>query len=281
MATLAALAIGLSASPPAGPAAALPETRPGQAPWRLVFADEFDGDRLDDARWATAYDRPGGMARSNWDNGEAQWYRPENIAVGDGLLRLVARREETADPLGGRRFAFTSGMITSKPSFSFRYGYMEARMKLPAGRGFWPAFWTWPRNEQWPPEIDVMEFYGDDRTRIHLTLHGPEGESASTVLLPDWTAGWHVFAVDWQPNRVTWYVDGLVRKTTSRSPDLPMYLIANLAVANGRRAPAPDAGTPFPADLAIDYIRVYARGTAATAESPVAESPAEKPAATP
>ena len=225
--------------------------------WRLAFSDEFNDTELDTSKWGWKYPRSGDMIHSNRDNGEAQWYRRENVTERDGHLRLVARRERTVSPYSGETFDYTSGLIQSKPSFNFRYGYMEARMRLPSGSGFWPAFWTWPSNEQWPPEIDVMEFYGDSLSRLYLAYHGEGGSTGTTVSTQDWTSGWHTFAVHWEPGRLTWYVDGVPRKTVDRAPALDMYLIANLAIANGDRAPAPSSSTPFPSALKIDYIRVW------------------------
>ncbi len=225
----------------------------------MAFGDEFDDTTFDTAKWNWKYPRSGDMIYSNWNNGEAQWYKRENISQQNGSLRMTARREDTTSPFSGRNFRYTSGLIHSKPSFNFRYGYMETRMWLPKGSGFWPAFWTWSTNEQWPPEIDAMEFYGDNTRLIHQTYHGPNGGDGSRVEASDWTTDWHTFAVDWQPGKLTWYVDGVATKTVNESPTLDMYLIANLAVANGARAPAPNSSTPFPSSLEIDYMRVWKR----------------------
>jgi len=230
---------------------------PAGGPWRLAFRDEFNDAELDTTKWDWKYPRSGDMIYSNRGNGEAQWYRRENLREANGCLRLVAKRERTVSPYSGETFDYTSGLIQSKPSFNFRYGYLEARMRLPGGSGFWPAFWTWPSNEQWPPEIDVMEFYGDSLSRLYLAYHGEGGSTGTTVSTQDWTSGWHTFAVHWEPGRLTWYVDGVPRKTVDRAPALDMYLIANLAIANGDRAPAPSSSTPFPSALKIDYIRVW------------------------
>jgi beta-glucanase (GH16 family) len=233
---------------------------PGQASaWTLAFRDEFNDTALDSTKWDTKYPRSGDMVYSNWTNGEAQWYKRANISEGGGSLRLTAKREKTTSPYSGRTFNYTSGLVHSKPAFNFRYGKMAARMKLPKGSGFWPAFWTWPSNEQWPPETDAMEFYGDNARLIYQTYHGHNGANGSSVRHTDWTAGWHTFTVDWQPGRLTWYVDGLATKTVTEAPSLNMYLIANLAIANGARAPAPNASTRFPSSLKIDYIRVWKR----------------------
>jgi len=234
-----------------------PSSRP--APGRLVFSDEFDDGVVDEAKWDFEYPRHGDMAHSNWDNGEAQWYKRENVTEVGGRLLLIARRERTVSPESGRAFGYSSGLIQSKPSFSFRYGYMEARMRLPKGSGLWPAFWTWPSNEQWPPEIDVMEFYGDNPTLTHQTYHYAGGSSGSEAAAEDWTSGWHTFAVDWRPDGLDWYVDRRRVKSAAKAPAVDMYLIANLAICSPKRCAAPDSSTRLPAALRVDYVRVWKR----------------------
>jgi beta-glucanase (GH16 family) len=225
----------------------------------LAFSDEFDDGAVDPERWAFRYPRSGDMIYSNWNNGEAQWYKPANVSESDGALNLTAKRETTVSPYSGRTFHYSSGMIQSKPSLNFRYGYMEARMRLPRGSGLWPAFWTWASNEQWPPEIDVMEFFGDNVTTTYHTYHYPGGNTGGKAFSADWSADWHTFAVDWRPDGLSWYVDGNLVKQTASAPRLDMYLIFNLAVSNGAKAPPPDGTTRFPATLSVDYVRVWKR----------------------
>jgi hypothetical protein len=226
---------------------------PAGGPWDLAFHDEFEDGTLEARKWSTRYPRAGALCCSNPDNGEAQWYLPRNVVEQNGELQLVARRE----PSNG--FPYSSGLIQSKSAFNFTYGYAEARMWLPRGSGLWPAFWTWPTNERWPPEIDVVEFYGDNRRNVYLTYHAPTGSDESIITRTDWTAGWHTFAIDWRPGSITWYIDGkqVKARRSQDVADIPLYLIANLAVANGSRAPAPTASTPSPSRLRIDWIRVW------------------------
>ena len=254
---------GDSAAPPAPtPAEVVAPPRDGSddniaAPaggsWNLAFHDEFEDTTLDTGRWSTQYPRSGSMCCSNPRNGEAQWYLARNVVEQDGELHLVAKRESV------NGFNYSSGLIQSKSSFNFTYGYAEARMWLPKGRGFWPAFWTWPRNEQWPPEIDAVEFYGDNVRNVYLTYHAPGGGDQSIISRADWTTGWHTFAIDWRPGSIRWYIDGIQVKARSSSDvsNVPMYLIANLAIADGSNAPAPTSGTPLPSRLRIDWIRVW------------------------
>ena len=245
-------------APAPTPSSPDPQPPPG-GPWTLAFNDEFSDGALDEGKWATNYARSGDMMFSNSGNGEAQWYKRNNVVEVDGQLKLVAKREQTTSPCSGRSFDYSSGMVTSKKSFNFQQGYMEARMWLPKGSGFWPAFWTWPSNEQWPPEIDVMEFYGDNPGLTYHTNHFAGGSSGTTASSPDWTAGWHTFAVDWEAGRLRWFVDGNLVKTDTNSPAMNMYLIANLAICRSDRCPAPNGSTPFPSELKIDYMRVWKR----------------------
>jgi beta-glucanase (GH16 family) len=235
---------------------------PGPPPHgRLVFHDEFDGRALDERKWDWKYPRPGERAYANPANGEAQWYRRENVSEGNGVLTLTARRERTVSPFSGRVFEYTSGLVQSKPSFSFERGYVEARVRLPSGSGMWPAVWTWPRSEQWPPEIDLMELHGNDPEVLRLTYHGPgQEDSATKVYGSDWSGGWHTVGLEWRRRRLTWYVDGRAERTLPQAPRVPMYLIANLAVSNGEEAPPPTADTRFPASFEVDYVRVWRLG---------------------
>src|SRR2546421_2279880 len=229
--------------------------------WTLIFDDEFDGTTLDTTKWTTCY--PEGC-----DHGELNLYIPDDVIVSNGTLKLRAEKRS----VGGKNYV--SGMIQSGPSqltpntskFSFTYGYMEMRAKVPRGKGMWPAFWTLPSDLSWPPEIDVFEILGDRTNTIYMTYHYPtatNGKVASGGKWngPDFSADWHTYAVDWEPNVIIWYVDGIERlryTDTTHIVKKPMYLIANLAVG-GVSPGAPDASTSFPSYYEIDYIRVWKR----------------------
>jgi beta-glucanase (GH16 family) len=261
----AALALGVlavcAAATSAAPADAAAAPPPGS--WRLIFNEEFKGTTLNTSRWSTRYlDRGNGdLQFSNRPNGEHQWYKRRNVKVGGGLLKLVALRERTVSPYSGRVFNYSSGMITSKPSLNFLYGYMEARVKFPKGSGLWPAFWTWSSDPAFAtPEIDVAEFFGDNPRRLYLIYHLMAGGAAAKILTAtDWTAKWHTVGVDWAPGRQTWYVDGVRRWTVSDNANRPMYLVTNLAIAGSRIAPPPNKATRFPASYLVDHIRVWKR----------------------
>jgi beta-glucanase (GH16 family) len=130
------------------------------------------------------------------------------------------------------------------------------RAKLPPGKGLWPAFWLLPRDQSWPPEIDVMEAVSDP-THIYSTVHSkvaPDG-SAEAHITPN---AFHTFAVSWDAKQVGWYLDGKRIGATPTPGDLhkPMYMLANLAVG-GEWPGSPDASTVFPAKMTIAYMRAY------------------------
>jgi beta-glucanase (GH16 family) len=222
--------------------------------YQPAWADEFNGTSLDATKWQTNY---APKVHPLGTNGELQVYVPEEVIVHDGKLVLRAERKAREG------MQFTSGMVSSHDKFSQRYGWFEARMKLPAGKGFWPAFWLLPQSRQWPPEIDIVEHKGSLLNHVWLTVHRPQPgtwrpKSDGTIWTgPDFTADFHTFAVDWRPERVVWYIDGIERHRWTGSADFgPMYVLLNLAVG-GQWDGSPDAQTPFPAEMLVDYVRVY------------------------
>jgi beta-glucanase (GH16 family) len=174
-------------------------------------------------------------------------------------------------------------MITSHFSFKQTYGYWEMNAKLPKGRGMWPAFWLLSYNS-WPPEVDIMENLGHDSNTYYTTVHydgtpnnnttdnnassrcityanGSNcGELPTNVMKGiDLSAGFHRYGVDVESDTIKWYFDGTLIYSTSTPPQLlnePLYIVVNTAVG-GDWAGAPDATTPLPAAMDIDYIRVY------------------------
>jgi beta-glucanase (GH16 family) len=239
----------------------LPNRPPARtAGWRLIFNDEFDGVALDAGKWSTCYwwSEDGGCTIAS--NNEMQWYQPENVLVKNGVLRLMAERRN----LDGYRYA--SGMISSHGKFSFQYGFVEARMKVPAGQGLWPAFWALPEERVSKPEIDLMELLGSRPNEVRMTLHyldadGEVGRSSSRYRGADFSTGYHIFGLEWRKDALIWYVDGVERKRFTEAahiPRTPMYVLANLAVG-GDWPGSPDKRTPFPSYLNIDYIRVWQR----------------------
>ncbi len=218
--------------------------------WQMVFGDDFDGSSLDEQKWTSAY--PWGRDRSSV--GELQYYAEDAFELDSGKLRIIAK------PSSRGTHNYDSGLISSHKSFTTQYGRFEIRCKMVNGKGLWPAFWLLPITTEWPPEIDVFESYGHKPDTVSMHAHYEEGgkhrDSGETFQGPDFTQDFHTFAVEWSPEKIVWFVDGVKRhELVGKSPHEPMYMLANMAV--GGYAGSPDASTPFPASFDIDYIRVY------------------------
>jgi beta-glucanase (GH16 family) len=241
---------GVDITVPAGSAGA----KPG---WTLTFADEFDGDKLDPTKWNPR--DPWGRER----NSELQAYVPDAFKVKDGVLKIMAEKRK-ADYAGKTR-EYTSGMMSTYQKFAQKFGRFEIRCRIPKGKGLWPAFWLLPDPLGWPPEIDVLETLGHETNRAYFTHHWRDESRkhqshGGHVDDGDLSAGFHTYAAEWSPEVIVWYLDGkeAFRSTRSVPKELPMYMLANLAVG-GQWPGAPNADTPFPSSFDIDYIRVYTR----------------------
>ncbi len=238
-----------------------------RAGWKLVWHDEFDGAALDITKWVR---ETGG---GGWGNNELEFYtdRSENARVESGQLVIEARQE----PFGGR--PYTSARLKTESLGAWKYGRVEARMRIPRGQGLWPAFWM--LGDQiaqvgWPAcgEIDIMENIGGEPRRVHGTVHGPgysgaQGVSAAYDLggPSAFADAYHVYAVEWEADTIRWYVDSALYATVTPRDlpgpwvfDHPFFIILNVAVGGGWPG-SPDSTTVFPQTLQVDYVRVYQR----------------------
>jgi len=221
---------------------------------------------------AAAYVPLNGNGYSLPTNGEQEWYVNANYAptatvkpwgIDEGILTLTAALAAPSIQPLINGYEYTSGQINTSQSFSQTYGYFEMRAELPAGQGYWPAFWLLPENGSWPPEIDVMEMLGNDPNVYYTSTHSgtasTEVNAGQGNTVPDTSAGFHTYGVDWEPDFITFYFDGnsVYQTPTPADMNQPMYMIANLAVG-GTWPGDVDASTPFPGQMQIDYIRAYA-----------------------
>jgi len=241
----------------------------------LVMSDEFDTEgAVNSAIWS--YDIGTGPNGDGWGNNELQYYtdRTENITVQNGILLITAKKEN----FNGS--SYTSAKLLTKGKFEQTHGRFEARMRLPYGKGIWPAFWLLGDDsngtEIWPQigEIDIMEYVGDEPTTIFGTVHGPgyagvKSISKSYELTNDrFDTGFHVFGIEWGPKYINYYVDDVLYNqiTPEDVPGEwvfdkgPFYIILNLAVG-GNLPGSPNAETVFPQTLLVDYVRVYTKGS--------------------
>lgn len=291
----AAAALLLSASAPAH----------ARNDWKLVWSEEFDGDRLDEVKWTYAADCGGG------GNDERQCYAvsPDTVSVKDGVLRLTAVKRKTrglanpwAGPTGPMKTGdYASGKILTQGKASWRYGRIEARARVPGGQGVWPAIWMMPELSVyggWPKsgEIDILETVnlgapcgaceGGRENRIFGTIHfaadaaGTHKQVSASTPMPASKDGFHIYAVEWSAEAITWFVDGqkyaeakaadwkrddvkAEKGTADASPfDQPFHLILNLAFGGrwpeGANAKGIDEAA-LPATMEVDWVRVSQR----------------------
>ncbi|HEY3238692.1 MAG TPA: glycoside hydrolase family 16 protein [Acidimicrobiia bacterium] len=223
--------------------------------WLLAFQDEFDGPGLDGAKWSNGFgwgDTAGHVAGA---------CDPANNIVEGGVL--IQRADQR--PLAGR--SYSAACINTKNKFFQLYGYWEARIRVPRGRGLHSAFWAKPNDESWPPELDVEEISGGIPDRVTMTVHwrdeGGHRQSNAKFFGPDFSADYHVFGAEWSPGATIWFVDGVERGRTGDGAGYmddrgPFYLIVNLQVGLVG-AGLPDPSTPWPAQQYVDYVRVWDR----------------------
>ena len=227
-----------------------------------IWGDEFDGTELNTICW-TAENTVGA-------NQEQQYYsdRKENVRVEDGCLVIEAHKES----LDGRDY--TSGRINSSGKIQFKYGYLEARMMLPKGRGTWPAFWMLGTQSVWPAcgEIDIMEFVGYQPTTVHGTIHTGKynhmigTQKGTNTEVPTVTDEYHTYTLDWTPENITISVDDTAYFSFDNDGagdpgtwpfDQPFYIILNVAFGGGWGGAQGVDYSVLPCDMQVDWVRVY------------------------
>jgi beta-glucanase (GH16 family) len=242
---------------------------------RLIWSENFNGPAgagPNPARWS--FDTGGG----GWGNEELETYtsRPTNAELnGQGDLAVTARAEKYTGADGITR-DYTSARLQTLHEFQFKYGLIEARIEVPAGQGLISQFWMLGNDAYeapgWPAsgEIDTMEVRGSEPHVVEGTVHGPwswapHGVSGSLRSRPSLAAGFHVYGVEWEPNRISFLLDGSVYRTITPA-DLPagaawpfrhpFFLLLDLAVG-GVWAGPPNHTTPFPARMLVNWVRVW------------------------
>jgi beta-glucanase (GH16 family) len=254
------------------------------AAWTEVWSDEFNGaagSRVDTLKWT--YDTADGcqLGICGWGNSEKEYYTntPDNVALnGRGQLAIVGRQAPAGTTCYYGPCRYTSGRIKTKGRMEAQPGRVEARIKLPAGQGLWPAFWMLGAGDpmaKWPQcgELDIMENHGSNARSTSSAIHGPGYSGSSTPLvhayvLPTGTFAddFHRFAVEWDSLRVRFFVDDALHYTIARADversgkwvfDQPFFVLLNLAVG-GHFDGDPKSDAILPATMLVDYVRVYA-----------------------
>jgi beta-glucanase (GH16 family) len=265
------------------PLAPVPAPAPqSPAPRQLLFSDEFNGP-TGALPASSAWDPQEG---AGWGAGQLQRYtaRLENVKIdGSGNLAITARKE-TYTGADGVQSSYSSARLQTRGRFSFTYGRVEARIKVPVGAGLWPAFWTLGDDvysKGWPEcgEIDMMEILGSDPSQLHGNVHGPSGAAndpgsdgaewnrgAVFTSPTSLSAAFHVYAAEWGPGSIVLSIDGVVYFTIRKADlpasarwtfDHPNHLLLNLAVG-GEWPGGPLPTTHFPATMLVDWVRAYA-----------------------
>ncbi|MEM9304085.1 MAG: glycoside hydrolase family 16 protein [Pseudomonadota bacterium] len=242
--------------------------------WRIVWADEFDGPKLDPDKWIRQ------VEPAERFNGEWQRYTDstDNADVENGVLVIRAIHEGGAHAPN----RYTSARLHTPPADGWRYGRIAARIQLPWGQGIWPAFWMLGANidenggdTPWPRtgEIDILELYGSrDNGRVEANIHYADGDdrhasmgSVGFDLEDGWFAdAFHVFEIVWDEDRIVWFVDGQRYAETSLRGEAfdefrePFFILLNIAVG-GRAAGPPGDASGFPQRMLVDWVRIYQR----------------------
>ncbi len=253
----------------------------------LVWSDEFEGTTLDSAKWDVMTGNGAEYGNPGWGNNEAEWYQEDNISLKDGNLVITAKKERIEGE--GKTFEYTSARIRTYQKAYWTYGRFEARMALPNVDGMWPAFWMLPEenynNQGWPVsgEIDIMEARGSSDLATSGALHYANtngqhiyqtGTKSFSRRNGESNTDFHVYAIEWDEERIDWFVDDDLFFSVERrvwhpdgnriypdddsAPfDRPFHILLNLAVGGNF-----DNGTMPPndfesAELKVDYVRVY------------------------
>jgi beta-glucanase (GH16 family) len=258
-------------------AAAWLETIPQYPGYALVWSDEFEGTSLNTTNWSYQIMGDGG-------NNELQYYtsRPQNSWVSGGFLTIQANRETYS--AGGTTYQFTSARVRTAGKHDFLYGKIEARLKVPTGQGMWPAFWMMPTDGVYggwaaSGEIDIMETNNETDFIQGTLFYGgtwPNHVNTYSIYQPggvDFSDDFHVFTLEWEPDMMKWYVDGIHYSTkismqwysdaapeNERAPfDQEFHILLNIAVGgNYTGCTSPSCITAvFPQQMVVDWVRVY------------------------
>jgi len=252
--------------------------------YTLEWSDEFNDNSINTLNWVhelgdgTAYGLPAG-----WGNDEIQLYTDANENsfiekdVEDVSALVIAVTEDSPGN-------YLSGKLTTQGLQRFRYGKIDARIKLPTGQGMWPAFWLLGENKteiNWPGcgEIDIVELVGNAPDVVQANVHYTDGENnysndegSPQTLNETFDLNYHNFGIDWTPTEIAFSLDGTVYKTTIITDDMKefqrsFYLILNVAVG-GPWAGNPDETTTFPQKMYVDYIRYYSKDGFTASDAP-------------
>jgi len=236
----------------------------------IIWQDEFEMAALDESKWSYQNGNGCDVGLCGWGNNELQWYQPENVEVSNGTLKIKAKKEKVENS------EYTAAKIKTQGKGDWTYGRFEASIKLPTGRGLWPAFWMLPTDEVyggWPRsgEIDIVELIGDKPHEIHGSMHFGKVWPNNSNLHESYhlnegtfNDAFHTFAVEWEDGEIRWLLDDYLY-STKRSEDIAplkwpfdqnFHVVLNIAVG-GTWPGNPDESTVFPQTMEVEYVRIY------------------------
>ncbi len=221
---------------------------PAHSAWKLTFQDEFEGATLDASKWNNGYALEA--------TGPGSWPDPANVRLSDGSLKLVGEKR------AGQGKTYAGAAINNKNKFHQMYGYMEARIKVPNGKGFSAKLTGIKAGGGYPPWLDIIETRGEEPNHPYWYLHtasaAPGGAWTGTNLATEW----HTLGTEWNADELIFYVDGVVKlrdKTVAPQLRMEMCWALELMVGGDSWIGIPDATTPWPGVYEVDYVRIYTR----------------------
>src|SRR3954451_4427483 len=224
--------------------------------FHLTFDDEFNGSALDASKWKMG-DKWNNRYLSG--NGEKEYYAGfpgdsyNPVSVGNGVVDIRAQPASWSG-MDTHGQPYTSGEISTADKYTQTYGYFEMRAQLPDGQGMWPAFWTIPADGSWPPEIDVVEKINSDHS-VYQTTHWDGGQDGSKYEGINPADGMHTYGVDWEADKITYFVDGVKTAEKANVANAPEYMLVNMSVGGYWPGdPGGEAG-----DMKVDYVRAYSK----------------------
>jgi beta-glucanase (GH16 family) len=234
----------------------------------LVWSDEFDGQSLDLDKWDVQTGDGANYGLWLWGNNEEQWYQSSNIIVQNGRLKIKAVKENVGS------FEYTSARIRTANKGDFKYGRIEASIRMDQSAGLWHAFWMLPTDasDPWPisGEIDIMEYVGNMPDQLLNTVHFADqfgnhsSLGASSYFVND--NNFHVYAIDWDENLITWTLDGEETFVLERGNaaiaqtwpfDAEFHLVLNTAVGGNLGGEVDDGALATPRYMEVEYVRIY------------------------
>ena len=254
-----------------------------------TFDDEFDSLSLSNGSggtWSPAFSySPNGSTDGTLSSYQINpLYGPTSAAdanpfsISNGVLSM-AIKPTPADVSGVAGKPFITGQLLTDKSFSQTYGYFEMSAKLSNAAGVVNGFWLLPADGSWPPELDAMEVVGSNPKTLVMTSHSGGGTTPHWTDVPDTSQAFHTYAVDWEPDKLTWYFDGkqVAQQDTPSDMNKPMYMLLSTVVGTSSTW----AGAPNPGEtgqMQVDYVRAYSRNPNG-ASAPAASSTTNAPAA--